>query len=238
MRHRRPGALARHRARASKERSLTGPSFVGSFPRADAVLALPLPEIAFLGRSNVGKSSLLNAFVGQRIARISGTPGKTRALNVYEIPVVRGAWYVVAGGPNRPSGTHREQPRTTPRALYLLDLPGYGYARASKGELTAFRGLLSHVVKRARLVGVVWLLDIRRDLSPEDQAMQDAFAAAGTPVLAALTKSDKLPRGQRLARAAALRETLGVAADQLILTSARTGEGVPELREAVAGLIA
>jgi GTP-binding protein len=119
-----------------------------------------------------------------------------------------------------------------------LDLPGYGYARASKGELTAFRGLLSHVLKRSRLVGVVWLLDIRRDPSVEDQAMQDTFAAAGTRVLAALTKSDKLPRGQRLARATALRATLGVAADQMIVTSARTGEGIPELREAVAAIVA
>jgi GTP-binding protein len=94
------------------------------------------------------------------------------------------------------------------------------------------------VVQRTRLAGVVWLLDIRRDPSPDDQAMQDTFAAAGTRVLAALTKSDKLPRGQRLARAAALREALAVAADQLIVTSARTGEGVPELRQAVVGLIA
>jgi GTP-binding protein len=202
------------------------------------VLALPLPEIAFLGRSNVGKSSLLNAFAGKRIARISATPGKTRALNVFQIDLVRGAGFVVADGADRMDGAHRQQPRTPHPALYLLDLPGYGYARASKGALTAFRGLLNHVVKRPRLAGVVWLLDIRRDPSPEDQAMQDAFAGAGTPVLAALTKSDKLPRGQRLARADALREALGVAADQLILTSARTGEGVPELREAVAGLVA
>ena len=66
-------------------------------------------------------------------------------------------------------------------SLYLLDLPGYGFARASKGELTAFRGLLKHVVTRQRLAGVVWLLDIRRDPSPDDRAMQDAFAAAGIP---------------------------------------------------------
>jgi ribosome biogenesis GTP-binding protein YsxC/EngB len=165
MRDRRPGTAARHRARASKERSLTGPTFVGSFPRADVALALPLPEVAFLGRSNVGKSSLLNAFVGRKIARISGTPGKTRALNVFQIQL------------------------GTPPSLYLLDLPGYGYARASKGELTAFRGMLNHVVKRPRLVGVVWLLDIRRDPSPDDQAMQDTFAGAGTRVLAALTRA-------------------------------------------------
>ena len=123
-------------------------------------------------------------------------------------------------------------------SLYLLDLPGYGYARASKGELTAFRGLLNHVVKRARLVGVVWLLDIRRDPSPEDQAMQDSFAAVGTRVLAALTKGDKLPRGQRLTRATALREALGMGDDQMIVTSAKTGDGIPELRAAVAALVA
>ena len=120
----------------------------------------------------------------------------------------------------------------------MLDLPGYGYARASKGELTAFRGLLRHVVLRPRLAGVVWLLDIRRDPSPDDHAMQDTFAAAGTRVLAAVTKSDKLPRGQRLAREGVLRDALAMDADQLILTSAQTGEGIPELREAVAGLIA
>ena len=177
---------------------------------------------------------MLNAFAGQKIARISATPGKTRALNVFEIQL--GKREEGRGKSAEASGHASLFP--LPSSLYLLDLPGYGYARASKGELTAFRGLLNHVVKRPRLVGVVWLLDIRRDPSPDDQAMQDTFAGAGTRVLAALTKSDKLPRGQRLARAAALRETLSVAADQLILTSARTGEGIPELREAVAGLIA
>src|SRR6266446_6341283 len=175
------------------------PSFIGSFPRADVLLDPQLPEVAFVGRSNVGKSSLLNALVGQRIAKVSGTPGKTRMLNVYEIHLVRAA-------------------------LYLLDLPGYGYSRASKGERAAFRGLLVHVVDRPRLAGVVWLIDLRRDLSPDDLTMQDVFAAAGTRVLAALTKSDKLPRGQRVARAAALRETLGVDADQVIVTSAPTRE--------------
>jgi GTP-binding protein len=84
----------------------------------------------------------------------------------------------------------------------------------------------------------VWLLDIRRDPSPDDQTMQDTFAAAGMRVLAALTKSDKLPRGQRLARSTALREALGMADDQMIVTSAKTGDGIPELREAVVALVA
>jgi GTP-binding protein len=122
-------------------------------------------------------------------------------------------------------------------ALYLLDLPGYGYARASRADRAAFRGLLVHVVKRSRLAGVVWLLDLRRDPSPDDLAWQDVFAAAGTRVLAAFTKSDKLPPGQRVTRADALRERLGLDADQLVVTSAKTGDGMPELRDAVAGLV-
>ncbi len=175
--------------------------------------------------------------MGQRIAKVSGTPGKTRMMNVFEVSFVRGAPYAVAGGEDRQDAAHHPQPRTAHRALYLLDLPGYGYARASRADRTAFRGLLIHVVDRPRLAGVVWLLDLRRDVSPDDLTMQDVFAAAGTRVLAALTKSDKLPRGQQVARAAALRETLGVDPDQLIVTSARTGDGLRELRDAVTALV-
>jgi len=90
---------------------------------------------------------------------------------------------------------------------------------------------------RERLAGAVWLLDLRHDPSVDDRTMQDALAAAETRILAALTKSDKLPRGQRLRRADAVRELLGLDADQVIVTSARTGEGVTELREAIGELV-
>src|SRR6266853_550648 len=153
VRHRGPGAAGGDRARASEEGSLTDPIFRGSFPRADVVIDPPLPEVAFLGRSNVGKSSLLNALTGRRIAKTSRTPGKTKMMNVFEVP-----------------------------GLYLLDLPGYGYARASHGERSAFRGLLTHALRRERLGGVVWLLDLRRTLSADDRAMQDALAERGTRV--------------------------------------------------------
>src|SRR5882762_4939156 len=112
MRHHRPRAPARHRAPAPEERSLTDPVdpiFRGSFPRADVSLDPPLPEVAFVGRANAGKSSLLNALVGRRIAKTSGTPGKTRALNVF---AVSGAWGVGRG----------DAPPPTPHALYFLDL--------------------------------------------------------------------------------------------------------------------
>jgi len=182
--------------------------FRGSFPRADVSLDPPLPEVAFVGRANAGKSSLLNALVGRKIAKTSGTPGKTRALNVFQM----------------------EQ-------SFFLDLPGYGYSRASKSDRIAFRRLVNHTLKRERLAGVVWLLDIRHEPSEEDRKMQDLLAEREMRTLAALTKGDKLPRGERGRREQELRTTLGLPEDQVIVTSAKTGEGIAELREAIAGLI-
>lgn len=117
--------------------------------------------------------------------------------------------------------------------MYLLDLPGYGYARASRVERVAFRRLVSHTLARPGLRGIVWLLDIRREPSADDRAMHATLAARGTGVLAAVTKSDKVPGGQREPRRRALQETLGLDADQIAVTSARTGGGIAELREAI-----
>lgn len=169
----------------------------------------PLPEVAFVGRSNVGKSSLLNALVGRRIAKISGTPGKTRALNVFLID----------------------------ESHYFLDLPGYGYARAGKAQRTAFRALVKYALRRQWLRGVVWLLDIRHPPSSDDRAMQDVLAEGETHVLAALTKGDKLSTQQRRARERELRGALELPEDQIVVTSARTGEGIVELKEAIDGLV-
>jgi GTP-binding protein len=169
----------------------------------------PLPEIAFIGRSNVGKSSLLNALVGRRIAKTSGTPGKTRAFNVFRIDT----------------------------SYYFLDLPGYGYARAGKAQRAAFRGLLQHALRREWLRGVVWLLDIRHPPSSDDWVMQETLAEGETHVLAALTKADKLSTSQRNTRAQQLRQELELPEDQVVVTSTVTRAGIEELREAIAGLI-
>ena len=157
----------------------------------------------------MGKSSLLNALVGRRIAKTSGTPGKTRALNVFLI-----------------EGSH-----------YFLDLPGYGYARIGKAQRAAFRGLLKHTLRRERLRGVVWLLDIRHSPSAEDWAMQESLAETATHVLAALTKADKLSTRQRETRERELREELELPEDQVVVTSAETGYGIVELKEAIGDLI-
>ncbi len=151
-------------------------------------------------------------------------------LNVY---AVSGAWDV--GRATAPTMTNALRP--TPHALYFLDLPGYGYSRASKTDRIAFRRLVRHALGRARLAGVVWLLDIRHEPSADDRTMQDLLAERETRALAALTKGDKLPRGERRRREEALRGALGLPEDQVIVTSAKTGEGIPELREAIAGLV-
>jgi GTP-binding protein len=176
---------------------------------------------------------LINALVGRGIARTSATPGKTRALNVFLIPE---SGRSVASGRTAPKTTdHRRL--TTDHAFYLLDLPGYGYARASKTERAAFATLVRHVVTRPRLSGIVWLLDIRHDPSAGDRDMQDLLAGTGTRVLAAATKSDKLSRTRRVEQARALQQTLGLDDDQFVVTSAQTKEGLDELREAVADLV-
>ena len=147
--------------------------------------------------------------MGRKIAKTSGTPGKTRALNVFLID----------------------------ESHYFLDLPGYGYSRAGKAQLKAFRALVKYALHRERLRGVVWLLDIRHPPSADDWAMQDVLAEGATHVLAALTKGDKLSTGDRRTRERELREELELPEDQVIVTSAKSGDGIAELREAIEGLV-
>jgi GTP-binding protein len=165
----------------------------------------------------VGKSSLLNALVGERLARISATPGKTRLLNVYEVRFT--------------------DPDRKGQDAYLLDLPGYGYARASKSERAGYRALLGGALDRPALRGVMWLLDLRRDPSLDDRAILELLGASGAHVLAALTKSDAVPRTDRGRREQTLRNTLRLDADQVLVTSARTGEGIEALRLALGALL-
>jgi len=180
--------------------------FVGSFPDPLVRLEPALPEVALIGRSNVGKSSLVNALLGRPgLARVSGTPGKTTLLNAFRLP-----------------------------ALYLIDLPGYGFARAGKAARAGYRRLVTRYLReRPGLAGVVWLLDVRHPPSRDDREIQELLIASGRPVLAVLTKGDKLTRSAQAARTRELATALGLQDDQVQLTSSTTGLGLAELGQSI-----
>jgi GTP-binding protein len=184
--------------------------FVGSFPDPLVRLEPELPEVAFIGRSNVGKSSLFNALVARPgLARVSGTPGKTTLLNAFRLP-----------------------------GFYLVDLPGYGFARAGKAARAGYRSLVTrYLSERPTLAGVVWLLDVRRDPSGDDFDVQELLIGSGRPVLAALTKADKLTRMQALARSRELAAALGLHEDQVQLTSSKSRQGIAELGQSILATI-
>jgi GTP-binding protein len=180
--------------------------FVGSFPDPLVRLDPTLPEIAFVGRSNVGKSSLLNALLGRPgLARVSASPGKTTLLNVFRLPL-----------------------------LYLIDLPGYGFARAGKTARAGYRRLVTrYLTERPTLAGVVWLLDLRHQPSADDREIQDILIHSGRPVLAAFTKADKLTRSSQTVRAHELAGALGLQEEQMQVTSSKSRLGIAELAESI-----
>ncbi|MFN8570652.1 MAG: ribosome biogenesis GTP-binding protein YihA/YsxC [Gemmatimonadaceae bacterium] len=170
-----------------------------------------LPEVAFAGRSNVGKSSLLNLLLRRRkFARVSNTPGRTREINFFKVN----------------------------DAFTLVDLPGYGYARISKERRDAWKPLIEGYLRNAaQLRGVVLLLDIRRDPTADDRVMLDFLADIGVPTLVAVTKVDKVARLAGEQRVVQLAAALDLDPDQIIPVSAHTGDGRTELAEALVALL-
>jgi len=169
-----------------------------------------LPEIAFAGRSNVGKSSLLNRLVRRKaFARVSRTPGRTREINFFQV-----------------NGR-----------FVLADLPGYGYARISKERRAEWRPLIEGYLRRsANLRGVVQLIDARRDPTEDDLQMLDFLSELGTPTIIAVTKIDKLSTVAGAARVRELTAALGLDEDQVIPFSAHTGRGRDDLAAAIVAL--
>jgi GTP-binding protein len=208
--------------------------FVGSFTDHLTPLDPVLPEIAFLGRSNVGKSSLLNALVGAKgLAKVSGTPGKTQTMNVFRVASSE----LRAGSGSEVRNNSQLDPRNS-HAYYLIDLPGYGYAKTSKTERARFATLIQgFLTVRPTLTGLVWLLDIRHEPSQEDRSMAELLGERGLPVLAVLTKADKLGTEAMRTQARAIARALALTDEQVQVTSAKTGAGMAELRATVAAAV-
>ncbi|MGH7458356.1 MAG: ribosome biogenesis GTP-binding protein YihA/YsxC [Longimicrobiaceae bacterium] len=179
-------------------------------------LAGSLPQVAFSGRSNVGKSSLLNRLLGRTrtpLARVSRQPGKTREVNFFRI---RG------DGPE----------------FVLVDLPGYGFARVPGPVRERWGALVESYFKSARgLAGVVQLIDARRPPTPDDRRAVEYLARLGAPLLFALTKVDKVKRSGRERAVEEVAELFGVGAGQVVPFSSLTGEGRGELLAAVGELL-
>jgi GTP-binding protein len=170
-----------------------------------------LPEVAFAGRSNVGKSSLLNKLVRRKaFARVSRTPGRTREINFFRVN----------------------------SSFILADLPGYGYARVSKEKKADWKPLIEGYLRHTpTLAGVVLLLDIRREPSDDDVAMLDYLAELELPTVVVLTKTDKLSSQAAEEQTTAIMKMLSLSREQTILFSSSTGLGRDELAEAVASLV-
>jgi GTP-binding protein len=187
--------------------------FVRGAALIDDVPESRLPEIAFCGRSNVGKSSLVNALTGRKtLARVSNTPGRTREINFFTL-----------GG-----------------RLMLADLPGYGYAKVSKADAARWNEtIFAYLRDRANLRRAVLLVDARRGLLDNDRDVMALLDKAAVSYQLVLTKADKLHVSEREGvRASVLEESRkhGAAHPEILMTSSETGEGIPELRAALAAL--
>lgn len=171
-----------------------------------------LPEVALAGRSNVGKSSLINRMVHRKnLARTSSKPGKTQTINFYRV-----------------NGE-----------MYFADMPGYGFARVSKETKAAWAHMIEgYLLNRRELRGVIQVVDLRHSPTRDDRMMYDWLQHHGIPAIVVATKADKIPRSKWLKHVKQVQEGLQISEDvPLILFSAETGQGKEDLWNAIAALV-
>ncbi len=203
-----------HAAPASGRRLFAGPChFVAAATTAASLPPPDLPEVAFAGRSNCGKSSLINALTGRRnLARTSAAPGRTRSINLFRLG----------------------------DRLCLVDLPGYGYARAGRKEIERWtRAVAAYVAGRPVLCRICVLLDARRGVTEQDRETFDRLDDIGAPYQVVLTKSDTMKAGDLERAAAAVESELAArpaAFPRIAVTSARKRRGLEGLRDDLAAL--
>jgi GTP-binding protein len=187
--------------------------YAGTVATTDGPRPGDLPQVAFSGRSNVGKSSLINTLLQRtrsKLAHVSGTPGKTRALNFYRVN----------------------------ERFFLVDLPGFGYARVPSAVRDQWRKLIEGYLSReSALRGVVHIVDSRHGPQKSDLQMMEYLASLEVPVLVVLTKFDKLKTSERQAAVTRATAELEVEPEQILPFSSRTGEGREELLTALAALL-
>lgn len=188
--------------------------FAGSVAAEGGPFPGTLPQVAFSGRSNVGKSSLINVLLQRtrkKIAHVSAKPGKTQTLNFYRVNDL----------------------------FFLVDLPGFGFARAPGPVREQWRSLVEWYLSASEgLRGVVHLVDGRHAPSPLDLEMMEYLGALGLPALVVLTKMDRVSRGNRAKAVEGAAEDLGLDQEQVVVFSSRTGEGRTVLLDAVEALLA
>ncbi len=183
------------------------PKFLLSAMAATQFPATEAPEVAFLGRSNVGKSSLLNALVGSKQAHVSATPGRTQSINFFAL--------------------HEGAPGREP-TLMLADLPGYGYAKISKSISSEWPKFIEpYLAEREQLALCVCLVDAKIPPQESDAQLIGYLKSIQRTLLVVGTKADKLSGNERTRSAAALKEGLGI--DRLLMCSAKSGMGIKEL---------
>lgn len=196
---------------------LLSAEFIKSCTDAEDLPQDRAPEVAIVGRSNVGKSSLINSLLHRkRLAKVSGTPGKTRLLNIIRVTT--------------------DAPGS--KTLYLVDLPGYGYAKVAKSMRLEWGSMIErYLTDRDQLRGVLMLVDIRR-AEIQDRGTLEWLRRLGREPVVIVTKADKLTRGQRQGRLSEIRDALNLTEEELITYSSETHEGRDDVWRAIQRLIA